>query len=119
MRQGLFAGVFACVVAVGLGCGGNLTQSEARQRVTAQSCDWYQNCGDIGAGEQFADRDQCEVSVESFWNTQWPLASCDNKIPPAALETCLQSIENTVCGNGLDFLNTVLNKCGQSQVCKG
>lgn len=116
MRSRLNHVLLGCLL-VAAGCGGNYGQPEARDRATAASCDWYASCDAIGEGKTFATRDACEVEVRSGWNDLWPLAECDDRIPARALDSCLEAIGNTTCGNGLDFFNTVFNKCGKETVC--
>lgn len=110
----------AAVVAMALaGCGGNFSQPAARDVATKHSCDWYQKCGEISSGKTYATRDACEVDIRKYWDGAWPLAACDGKITPTDLDVCLKGIDSTVCGNGFDYLNTLLNKCSRTQVCKG
>lgn len=98
---------------------GPMSQARARDLATARSCDWYGKCGEIGQGKKYATRDACEVDVRASWNNYWPAADCDGKIRGEDLDVCLQAIELTDCNNAFDFLNTVLNKCGKSNVCRG
>jgi hypothetical protein len=107
------------LVALGVISCGPPSQPQARDAATAKSCDWYARCDEIGAGKQYETRDACEIEVRNFWNNTWALADCDSKIDSEALDICLKSIEITQCGNGLDFLNTILNKCGKASVCAG
>ena len=99
------------------GCG--TSRDEARDQATDVSCDWYQACGEIGPGQKYEDRDACEIDVRAAWDDGWPASECDDQIDSEALDTCLSSIENTECGNGLDILNTLLNKCARDEVCGG
>ena len=102
------------------GCGGSTaSQADARDRATATSCDWFQMCGEIGAGKTYDTRDTCDVQVRAKWDTAWPVASCDGKISENQLEICLAAISSTICGNGLDELNTLANKCPEAKICSG
>ncbi len=101
------------------GCGGPLSQAAARDAAARHMCDWYQKCGEVGSGKTYATRDACDVKERSNWDSQFPLAKCDGKVIASDLDVCLKAIDSTVCGNGLDLLNTVFNKCNQAQVCKG
>ncbi len=76
-------------------------------------------CGEISNGKRYATRDACEVDVRKQWNDLWPIAECDNRIRAEDLDLCLKAIDITTCGNALDFFNTVFNKCGKAQVCRG
>lgn len=99
---------------------GNYSQPVARDRATAQACDFFQRCGDIGEGETFATRDACEVDVRAAFNRQWPVEECDGKIRGEDLDRCLKAIEVTSCGNLWDiFVNTLGQKCPASEVCRG
>jgi hypothetical protein len=119
------AAVFVALLAVGVGaaviagCGSSSSQAAARDRATTQSCDWYQMCGDIGAGKTFDTLDSCEVQVRAHWDSTWPAASCDGKINEANLEVCLAAIYSTGCTNGLDILDTLAVKCAEAKVCAG
>jgi hypothetical protein len=109
------------VVALGLpaGCGSSHSQAAARDAVTEATCDWYMDCGEIGAGKTHASRDSCEVQVRASWDSAWPAEACDGKINSEQLDVCLDAIAITECGNGLDVLNTLVNKCPQAKVCSG
>jgi hypothetical protein len=103
-----------------LGCGGaDHSQAGARDAATTASCNWYAMCGAIGAGKTFETRDSCEVQTRAFWDTRWPAAQCDGKVDTNQLGICLDAIHITECGNGLDVLNTVANKCPVEKVCAG
>ena len=112
-------------LAFGLGlaaCGG-VTNSRviARDQATTVSCDWYQTCGKIGTaqGSTYPDRDTCETQVRAQWDSAWPAMMCDSKINQSQLTICLNAIKGTECMNGLDILNTLVNKCPQSSICSG
>ena len=107
------------VVALATGCGSNHSQAAARDAVTDASCDWYMRCGEIGPGKTHENRDSCEVQVRANWDTAWPAAACDGKINSEQLDICLDAIALTECGNGLDVLNTLANKCPQAKICSG
>ncbi len=111
--------VLALLTLLLAGCGGPLSQQAARDAATAHACDWYQKCGEIASGKTYATRDACEVKERSDWDTRLPLAKCDGKVIPSDLDLCLKAIDSTLCGNVLDVLNTLLNKCSAAQVCKG
>lgn len=114
VRRSLLFTLFAAAMSL-LGCG-NLSQAQARDQATTHACDWYQKCGDIGSGQKYENRDQCEVDVRSQFNNYWPPDQCGS-VKQDDLNVCLTAIDNTVCGNGLDFFNTIFNKCSQSVVC--
>jgi hypothetical protein len=99
------------------GCGGNLDQQEAREKATELSCDRAARCGNIGQGEQYADRDDCEVQFNGIWNNQWSKAACDGNIREDDLQVCLNAISNTLCNNEVDEATTFFVKCSQEQVC--
>jgi hypothetical protein len=109
----------AVTLAVLASCGSDHSQASARDAVTEASCDWYMRCGQIGPGLTHATRDSCEVQVRASWDQAWPVAACDGKINLAQLDICLDSIAVTECGNGLDVLNTLLNRCPQARICSG
>ena len=102
-----------------MGCGSDHSQASARDAVTDASCDWYMRCGEIGPGKTHANRDSCEVQARASWDTAWPVEACDGKINNEQLDICLDAIALTECGNGLDVLNTLANKCPQAKICSG
>jgi hypothetical protein len=108
-------------LALGLvvGCGSDHSQAGARDAVTDASCTYYARCGEIGAGKTYETRDSCEVQVRASWDTAWPVETCDGKISSDQLNICLNAIGATECGNALDVLNTLLNKCPQEKICSG
>ncbi len=101
------------------GCGGNLTQQDAREQAVEASCDRSERCGEIGANQEFTDRDECEVEASAFWNTLWPKADCEDTVTDEALDTCVRAIRDTQCNNPLDLANTLANRCSSDLVCKG
>ncbi|MBS1151971.1 MAG: hypothetical protein H6Q89_3669 [Myxococcaceae bacterium] len=108
-----------CVLLALAGCGGPLSQPAARDLATARSCDWVAKCGEIGSGKSYASRDACEVGQRNDWNNRWSVGKCDGKVIPSDLDLGLKAIDSTSCGNALDILNTVYNKCSEANVCKG
>jgi hypothetical protein len=100
-------------------CGSNTSQASARDKVTTASCDWQAMCGNIGSGKTYTSRDNCMTQLRAQWDTAWPAAECDGKIDLAQLDICLSAIHATECGNGLDVLNTLANKCPKAKVCAG
>jgi hypothetical protein len=104
---------------VGAGCSSSGSQTDARDRATSTSCAWYSKCNQIGPGLMYDTLESCQVQVRGSWDKAWPVASCDGKINEPALETCLEAIASTTCGNGLDILNTLANKCPAAKVCSG
>ena len=101
------------------GCGGNLTQQEARERAVEATCDRAERCGEIGENDEYTDRDDCEVQASAFWNELWPKASCDENIREEDLDTCVRAIQDTQCNNPGDLLNTLGNRCSRELVCAG
>jgi hypothetical protein len=118
---------FAVAVAVAVAalssvpsCGGvTSSQVVARDRATAVSCDWYQGCGQIGAGLMYETRESCDTQVRAQWDQAWPLTECDNKINQEQLTVCLDAIHATQCGNLLDIVSTLGVKCPKANVCSG
>lgn len=100
-------------------CGSGSSQADARDRATAASCDWWQMCGQIGAGKRYETRDTCNVQVRASWDSNWPVATCEGHIDESQLEICLAAIKITDCGNLLDIGNTLANKCPAAKVCSG
>jgi hypothetical protein len=112
--------ILAATLAAGLalGCdGADRSQADARDSATTASCDWYAMCGEIGAGKTYDTRDTCNVQVRAFWDSKWPVATCDGKVDTGALGICLDAIHITECGNAVDVFNTVANKCAVEKVC--
>jgi len=129
-RQKTVAGMFALVFAAAAafisgagaavsGCGSGSSQADARDRATDASCNRFQMCGNIGAGQMYETLESCEVQVRGSWDKQWPPSQCEGKINESELEVCLAAIASTTCGNGLDELNTIFVKCPASKVCTG
>lgn len=111
-----------CLIGIAVtltGCSGTWPQDAARDAATEKTCDYYARCGQIQEGERYKDRDDCEIAQRAYWNDAWPDEQCDNKIRNEDMDTCLKAIEITDCNNGLDFLNTIVNKCGRDKVCQG
>ena len=117
--SGLLGLVALAAFGVGAGCGSSSSQADARDRATTASCDWFQLCGQIGAGKMYQTRDMCDVQVRARWDAAWSVTACDGKINANQLDICLAAIKATECGNGLDALNTLANKCPEARVCSG
>ncbi len=110
--------IAAVSLVVGLvGCG-PVTRADAREAAAQKACAWYQECGDIGPGLTFEDRDECAMESENTFNALWDNAAC-SEIEREDLEVCLTAIESTQCDNALDFLNTIFNRCSVANVCGG
>ena len=109
------------VAAWALAACGPPSQVDAVNQGASHGCAFYQRCGLIGSqsGAVYADQDHCMISLRGQLNSYWPVAQCNNHINGSALSACLTAMDNTACNNAADFLNTVLNKCGESTVCSG
>src|SRR5690349_23580736 len=115
MSRSIPSSLFLVMAALILACG-PYDRPSARSVATARACNRYQTCGEIGSGKTFATLDDCQVQTNDTFNNLWSSAACDS-IERKDLDVCLQAIDITQCNNTLDFLNTVFNKCGASQVC--
>lgn len=115
MPRSILSSLFLVMASLSLACG-PYDRAGARSAATSRACNWYQSCGEIGPGKTFETRDDCEVETANSFNSLWNSAACD-QIERDELEVCLKAIDITQCNNALDFLNTVFNKCGVSQVC--
>ena len=113
----LVAAVSAGLTVVVVGCSGSVAQTTARDQATARGCSYFAKCNQIGPGKTYTSEDDCDVKVRAYFNDQWPASECTN-IQSGDLDACLAAIDNTSCDNGLDFFNTVVNKCGKSAVCR-
>lgn len=112
--------VAVALVLVGavLGCGSE-SQSSARDRAATTACGKLESCGQLDAGQIYTSRDDCQVKQSDYWQSTWPPAECDGKIDSNNLDRCITAIDQAQCGNGLDFLDIVLNKCTRDSVCDG
>src|SRR4051794_24782781 len=88
-------------------CGGNYSQSGARDRAADHMCDCYQRANEIGSDSnaKYANRDDCVTDQRGFWNDSWPVKDCDGKVISDALDTCTKAMDITDCSNGFDTLN--------------
>ena len=111
--------VLAAALSAAINCGGVSTDDlqSARTQATTASCNYYQMCNQIGAGQTFDTPQDCQTKVLAYWTDRWPTAACDGKIVSAALTSCLDAINSTLCMNGLDVLSTLYAKCPEASVC--
>ena len=116
-RAGLGAAALA-LAAVALACGSE-SQSSARDRATTAVCNKLESCGQLDAGQLYTSPDDCRVKQTDYWQGTWPPESCDGRINDTNLDRCITAIDQSQCGNGLDFLDIVLNKCTRDSVCDG
>jgi hypothetical protein len=109
------------VGAFALAACGPPSQISAVDQGATRACAYYQRCGQIGsqAGALYPDQDHCTIALKGQLNSYWPPAQCNNHINGSAFNVCLTAMDNTACNNAADFLNTVLNKCGEPTVCSG
>jgi hypothetical protein len=100
---------------------GPTSQADARNRAADATCAFYNRCKQIGTsdGQVYATMDACVVKERSNWNDYWPASTCEGKVSDEALDVCLSAIRITECGNWLDRLNTLVNKCSKDRVCSG
>lgn len=117
MKKRFLSLTLACLAVSTFGCNANYTQVKAREEATKHSCDWYQKCGEIGTGKTYVSLDDCTTTQAAFWNDQWKAGDCDNRITPAALNSCLAFIDNGTCGDYFQHLVTVLSQCSEKRVC--
>jgi hypothetical protein len=109
-------GAVSAVLAAGASCGGGgVSRESARDQATTATCMRFDACGD-NMGKTYPSTMDCELQWQANWDKAWPAASCEGKIDPAALSTCLSAIQGTSCDSVLDFLAT-LGKCGSGTIC--
>ncbi|MFL5353246.1 DUF6184 family natural product biosynthesis lipoprotein [Archangium sp.] len=98
---------------------GPTSLEDAQRQATDAACDYYEECEEIGSGEgqQFQDRDECEVKSRDFFQAAWTANNCP-AINEKGLDTCLERIRTTSCTSGSDFFNTVFIVCGTGSVCQ-
>jgi hypothetical protein len=117
-KLGMLLLVAAASVLGAGGCGGVKTsRADAREKATKTTCDRYEVCDLIGPGLSFEDRESCDITWESNWESAWPIADCEGRIDDAALKVCLDRIASTAC-EGFDFVGT-LGICAKQNVCIG
>lgn len=108
--------VFVGAHAAACGSDEPLTQPKARDNAANALCDYAGRCGNIGDGQTYPTRDSCLTSAKGYIeNSVWPAADCA-KINQTSYNTCITSINNGECMNGLDLLS-ILSKCGKATVC--
>ncbi len=123
-RMTLAAGVLGTLIVAGCSSGssssssgGASTQVSARDGAASKACDQFAHCDQIGPGKTYDSADQCDVKQRSFWDSQWPVATCDGKIDPTEYDKCLTTISTASCGSAVDLANVVLVKCSSGTVC--
>jgi hypothetical protein len=101
-------------------CGSVGTSREtARDQATSGVCSKYEMCQGFGtaAGQAYVSGDSCQVDWRAKWESAWPPASCDGKIDPGQLGTCLSAINGTDCTSIVDIATTLFVKCAKAKVC--
>ena len=93
-------------------------QSDAVKAAVSDTCDRYDECGQIGRDKSYKDRAECENHSKDFWNKQWPAAKCEGHINGQALTTCTDRIASTACDSFVDKLNTAYVTCDVDDVCR-
>jgi hypothetical protein len=95
------------------------SQSDAVDRTARNICATYERCGDIGSGEAYTNKDDCLIKERALWNDRWSVAACDDHINSDNFDFCQKSIEVMSCGNVVDQLVVILDKCSRDKVCSG
>ena len=120
-RMTLAAGVLGALIVAGCSSssssGGASTQASARDEAASTACQQFAHCDQIGPGKTYDSADQCDVKQRSFWDSQWPVATCDGKIDATEYDKCLTTISSASCGSAVDLANVVLVKCSSGTVC--
>ena len=98
---------------------GPTTRADAQDRATRATCDYYEDCEEIGSGEgkQFEDRAECEVKIRDFFQAAWTSNNCA-AINEKGFETCVERIRTTSCSSSADFFNTAFFVCNAGSVCQ-
>ena len=99
-----------CERVLDVGCGAGATLQWLKQSGLA-------GLGLIGFAHLGRAADQCDVKQRSFWDSQWPVATCDGKIDATEYDKCLTTISSASCGSAVDLANVVLVKCSSGTVC--
>jgi outer membrane murein-binding lipoprotein Lpp len=120
-RMTVAAGVLGALIVAGCSSStsssGASTQASARDEAAGTACQQFAHCDQIGAGKTYDSANQCDVQQRSFWDTQWPVATCDGKIDATEYQKCLTTISTASCGSAIDLANVVLVKCSSGTVC--
>ena len=98
---------------------GPTTREDAQGLATEAACDYYEDCEEIGSGndKSYEDRKECEVKSRDFFQGAWTSNNCPF-INKKGLETCLERIRTTSCSSTADFFNTAFIVCSAGSVCQ-
>lgn len=108
-------------LALGLVACGPPTRTQARDEMSNRSCDYYERCGNVGPGKDFADRDACMIDQRGFWDDLWTVGKCEDRMNEEGLRNCYDRVDIAQCGGiqgGLDLVNILLS-CSSDNVCGG
>lgn len=106
-----------CLLAALALAGCNISRSEARDSAAKHACDRLNACNQLGAGLAYPDYSTCELQQRNYWDLAWPTGTCENQISTSGFDGCIDAIDGAQCGNGLDILNIILNRCTATSVC--
>lgn len=101
-------------------CEDDTSQPNARDRAVDAACARFEQCGAIRpSGGSYVSNESCRIDQARIWEGQWPPGECDGRIDGTQLDLCINAIDAAECGEALDILNIVFNKCPKSKICAG
>lgn len=79
-------------------------------------CELETRCANIGPGQKFDSRSQCESKMQGETAVSLNTSDCPLGVEPRKLDSCISSILAQDCGSVFDALNR-WNACRDGQIC--
>ncbi|MFT3923605.1 MAG: DUF6184 family natural product biosynthesis lipoprotein [Myxococcales bacterium] len=96
--------------------GSGISNSLAVRSIADARCEREARCGNIGADQDYADKDICEEKIRAEWNDDLNKYECPNGVVQAELDECLRDIKQEDCGNPFDSLARMIS-CNSGDIC--
>lgn len=87
-------------------------------RIASTACDRFEECGDIGSGKDYENREACMDDMRQDFRDLWPADECsDGRVNAEAYDICDKKAETYSCDMGLFEFISYYQSCSASDVC--
>ena len=94
----------------------NVVDQKTVERIADARCGHEQRCNNIGAGQKYASRDECQQKLVSDTSNDLNATNCPRGLDQDALNRCMNAMDNEPCSLSIDTLARIAD-CRTGAIC--